>query len=191
LEKFPMEMLVQEWPALGATPAAPLVRLLLLATCFGRTRFASCFHDPFWRDLLGVPASVTAGQIQGWFTRLGRPRRQRIHTWLQAACFAVQASEPEYFGTAANAWHGALIAAAHGVLRTFARGILGFGESRCEFLYANFLAIGADLEIEESRRIVLLERATLNLMLNIGGLNRGTRHLEWIRGGPLTLFSHG
>jgi hypothetical protein len=199
LDEFPVEALAQDWPALGATPAAALLRLMLLAACFGRARFGACFRDCVWRELLGVPASITLAQVHAWLTRLSAPRRRRVNDWLRAQGFkvaprvadAARTMDTQYLGTPANAWHCTLLVAAQGVLREFARRIPGFGESQLEYLYANFLAIGADIETEESRRIILLERACLNLMLNVAGLNRGTRHPAWIPGRPLTLFSHG
>jgi hypothetical protein len=85
----------------------------------------------------------------------------------------------------------ALTVIAHGLLRSFAGRLPGYGHSRLAYLYQNFLDCSATLEEEPTRRVVRLGRAPLQLMLNLTGLSHGTYTVSWLDDRPVALFPQG
>jgi hypothetical protein len=82
----------------------------------------------------------------------------------------------------------ALSAAAQRVLRSFAGHLPGFGGSRFDYLYHQFLSYTATMEEEPTRRVVRLGPLPLQLILNMTGLSRSTYALSWLDQRPIMVF---
>jgi hypothetical protein len=66
LDAFPFASATADWPAMGNLSPATLIRLLVLARCFGREQVQGCMRDPVIRDLLEVPPTVSPQAIAEW-----------------------------------------------------------------------------------------------------------------------------
>jgi hypothetical protein len=82
----------------------------------------------------------------------------------------------------------ALTIAAQQLLRGFAWRLPGFAGSNLPYLSRNFLAFGASIEEDDTRRIVRIGRPSLHLILNMTGMTRQTYRLSWLDERPLALF---
>jgi hypothetical protein len=82
----------------------------------------------------------------------------------------------------------ALTVAAQQLLREFARRLPGFAGSNLPYLSRNFLAFGASIEEDDTRRIVRIGRPPLHLILNMTGMTRQTYRLSWLDERPFALF---
>ena len=60
------------WPSLGGVAATTALRAIVLGHCFGAERWPGFVGDPFWRDLCGLPPTVTARALADWLNDLGR-----------------------------------------------------------------------------------------------------------------------
>src|SRR6185312_7415046 len=63
---FPLPSAAADWPGMGSITPATLVRLLVLAKCFGREQAQGCMRDPVIRDLLEIPPTVSLQAIAEW-----------------------------------------------------------------------------------------------------------------------------
>jgi hypothetical protein len=66
LDEFPFDIATTNWSDLESVSAAAIVRLLVLAKCFGRDHFMGCLRDPLIRDLLQIPPAISAFAIADW-----------------------------------------------------------------------------------------------------------------------------
>jgi hypothetical protein len=66
LDEFPFHIATASWSDLESVSAAAILRLLILAKCFGRDRFMGCLRDPLIRDLLQIPGAISASAIAEW-----------------------------------------------------------------------------------------------------------------------------
>jgi hypothetical protein len=66
IDALPIDVATAGWPDPDGTPAAALVRLLLLMKCCGAERAMALFDDPLARDLCGVSPAVSAAAVQAW-----------------------------------------------------------------------------------------------------------------------------
>lgn len=73
-DKLPLEAL-QHWQPLGAQPALPLVRLLVICLCQGESQFAAAFRDPLLRDLCGIRPDIALAEIVQWLNLQTPPSR--------------------------------------------------------------------------------------------------------------------
>jgi hypothetical protein len=76
-------------------------------------------------------------------------------------------------------WDQILTLAAQQLLRRFARCLPGFALSHFGYLYRNFLALSARVDVEDHRYLARLSRPPLALMLNITGMMRKEFDLPW------------
>jgi hypothetical protein len=82
----------------------------------------------------------------------------------------------------------AISAIAQAYLRRFAWQLPGFSLSTVQYLAHNMLDCHATLEQESGRHIVRLSRPSLNLLLNMCGLNRREFTLPWFDSRPIMVF---
>lgn len=87
LAALPLDLATRGWPAIGIDDGAPaprsataaaVVRLLAMAVACGGERAARVIDDPTARQLAGVGAGVTSGQLRGWLDRLGTAHAARL-----------------------------------------------------------------------------------------------------------------
>jgi hypothetical protein len=71
----------------------------------------------------------------------------------------------------------------------FARRLPGFAKSSVEYLWRNFLAIDAVVDLEPDRVVVQIGRAPLHLILALTGMTRGLVAGTDVRGRPILVFS--
>lgn len=99
------------------------------------------------------------------------------------------AKDLDYLGPPRDPWDGLVTLLAARVLRRFAERLPGFAATSFAYLHANCLDIAADIEWQDERVLVHLQRPPLNLILNLAGANRGERRFDWLPGPPLALFA--
>lgn len=66
LDAFPFPSATANWQGMGSIAPATLMRLLVLARCFGREQAQGCMRDPVIRDLLEIPPTVSPQAITEW-----------------------------------------------------------------------------------------------------------------------------
>ena len=66
VDALPLEEATQDWPDAEDTPAAALVRFLVLIKCCGQPRAARTFSDPVILDLLSLPPSLSIQLVADW-----------------------------------------------------------------------------------------------------------------------------
>jgi hypothetical protein len=94
LGQLPLDEAVASWPAVGATPPAAALRLLLLAKSLGSARSARVFWDPLARDLAGVAPSLTPTAVRSWLARIPRRALARcVGVLAESACAERRASD--------------------------------------------------------------------------------------------------
>lgn len=188
------------------TTAATIVRFVVLMHCCGRKRASMFFADALMRDLMNISPTlsskkliewhkeVTAQQLQSFNRTLGRwsdattedptavKRRSRI---AKDAAYLTLGSVFPFSRPFARAMR----AAAHDLMRNFARRLPGFSASGMAYLYSNFLDFPATLEDEFTRRVITLGRPPLNLILTMSAVNRGSYQLSFTGERPFALFS--
>ena len=196
LDALECDAVAADWPALGATRAAQLLRWLVLVKCLGRPRADAAFHDPALRDLFGIAPQIGWPHAAAWLAALGQARRRHLAR-------AFRHGTPRGHGAAADldylalprttgidpTWQRVLTFGAQRVMRGFAARLPGFGRSRNGYLHRNFLDFGATLDYEPARIVVWLGRPPLHLMLGLTGASRGSMLFDWLDARPLALFS--
>jgi hypothetical protein len=196
LDALKCDAVAADWPTLGATRAAQLLRWLVLVKCLGRPRADAAFHDPALRDVFGIAPQIGWPQTAAWLGALGQVRRRDLAR-------AFRPGAPHGTGAAADLdylalprttgidpiWQRALTFGARQVMQGFAARLPGFGQSRYDYLHRNFLDFAATLEYEPARIVVRLGRPPLHLMLGLTGASRGTMRFDWLDARPLALFS--
>jgi hypothetical protein len=71
---------------------------------------------------------------------------------------------------------------AHALLRRFSAHLLGFGWSRAEHIYSNFLTSEATISESSARLDVRLSRCPLHVVLSLAGLDEQSYELPWLGG---------
>ena len=205
LANLPLPEIAADWPGSEETDAEAILRLVLLAHCFGRERARSLFFDPLARELLGVAPSLSPEAVQEWAADLSPGRwktfRKEIERWQEEnthpeeldARRARIREDRKYLTLPASLAlvplaNRALSVAAQGLLRDFAWRLPGFSRSSLPYLFANFLDFAGSLETEETRRVVRLGRPPLSIVLHMTGMMRNTYRLPWLDENPFALF---
>ncbi|MBN9615239.1 MAG: hypothetical protein BGO25_02950 [Acidobacteriales bacterium 59-55] len=92
LDAFPFPAATADWPGMGSLSPATIVRLLILAKCFGREQAQGCMRDPVIRDLLEIPPTVSLQAIAEWQTGISPAHLQSLlqanSTWHRDAAAA-------------------------------------------------------------------------------------------------------
>jgi len=87
LDDLPLEQAADGWPDAGDTSAVALLRLLLLMKCCGQTHAHRVFSDPLVRDLMGVGAALSVGNVAQWARGISPKKRasflHAISAWQQ------------------------------------------------------------------------------------------------------------
>lgn len=206
---IPLNALLTKWPdVLGVSPWRPMA-LLILACCCGGSQAQSVVDDPLWRQLFGVPPELTSGDVARWLSERGRaPQRQfrgmlgRLRRDVHSRGSTDVARDAKLFaddmaclappvGMCPAPWRRLIVAAAQHVLRRFVHRIPGHADSHARYAQLNFLSAVASVEMEATRIVVTLSRPPLSLMLNLAGLNRGTRSWPALDARPFVLFTEG
>ncbi len=79
LDEFPFHIATSGWPDLENVSAAAIVRLLVLAKCFGRDHFMGCVRDPLIRDLLQILPAISASAMAEWLGTISSD--QHLSLW--------------------------------------------------------------------------------------------------------------
>jgi hypothetical protein len=199
-----LEELTAEWPNAIATPPVRALSLLILGcSCLGADAPA-LFADPLWRRLFGIDSALTFEALATWLETLGREGRRALvrapsKLWLQgdgdsriarrsAASIddRVALSPPVPISAG---WSRAMSSVAYRLLRNFAQRIPGYAASHARYLQHNFLSASASVAADATRIVVRLGRPPLALMLNLAGLNRGSRAWSALDDRPFALFT--
>ncbi len=195
LDALECNAIAADWPALGATRAAQLLRWLVLVKCLGRPRVDAAFHDPALRDAFGIAPHIGWPETAAWLAALGQTRRRDLTRAFRhgAPRGAGAAADLDYLALPRTTgidpiWKRALTFGARQVMQGFAARLPGFGQSRYDYLHRNFLDFGATLDYEPGRIVVRLGRPPLHLMLGLTGASRGTMQFDWLDARPLALF---
>jgi len=70
LDEFPFQAATWGWNDLGNISPEAIVRFLVLAKCFGRTRFPGCLRDPLVRDLMRIPPAISEKDMGEWLRQV-------------------------------------------------------------------------------------------------------------------------
>jgi hypothetical protein len=196
IDALAVDAVAADWPPLGETKAAQMLRWLVLVKSLGRPRADAAFHDPALRNIFRIPAATGWPDAAAWLATLGRTRRR-------ALARAFTHGVPRDSGAAADLdylalppmtgidpiWKRVLTLGAQRVMREFARRLPGFGQSRYGYLYGNFLDFPATFEYEPARIVARLGRPPLHLILGLIGASRATMRFDWLDARSLALFS--
>ncbi len=195
IDALPLDALAAQWPALGETGAARMLRWLVLVKCLGRPRADAVFHDSALRELFRIAPEIGWPEMAAWLAGLGHARRQAL-----ARAFAngvprkpCTAADLAYLASPRRTgidpvWKRTLTLGAQRVMQGFARRLPGFAQSRYGYLYGNFLDFAATFEGEPERIVVRIGRPPLHLILALIGATRGTMQFDWLDARSLTLF---
>jgi hypothetical protein len=180
LDERPWDAWTAGWPASAAVAPSILLKWMTAALCLGREQALDVLGDPAWRHLLGIPVDITTLDIARWLRHVGAARRRVLAraTAIEASPIVLAEHErawltfPRGAGISAP-WCGTLARIAHIVLRRFAHRLPGFADSTSDYLWRNFLAFDAAIELEEDGAIVKCGRPPLHLVLTLTGMTRG------------------
>jgi hypothetical protein len=192
VDALPWSAWTAGWPSPSAGTASACMKWLTIALCAGRAQSADVLDDVAWRALLGIPADLTTRDVARWLREVGAGRcrvlardmppsvlTQPEHAWLRF---------PRRVGIGAS-WCQALARIARAVLRGFAHRLPGFADSTADYLWRNFLAFDATIELEDERVVVQCGRPPLHLVLTITGMTRGLVTGLDSLGRPILVFS--
>lgn len=168
---------LEHWPACqgehAGMPAAPLLRLLVLANGLGPEHAPHIFEDSLWRTLFGVPPRLHLADIARWSAALPVIALAQWTRKLRVAPLPAWPAAPpkasRMLGRATNA-----------MLQAFARHLSGFGGASPAYLRANFLDIGARVEHADGALTATLARAPLDVILGMSTLSNATLELAWL-----------
>jgi hypothetical protein len=92
IDAFPFSRATSDWRGMDNLSPATLVRLLVLAKCFGREQAQGCMRDPVIRYLLQIPPAVSLEAIAEWQTDIPAAHLQSLlqanSTWHRDAAAA-------------------------------------------------------------------------------------------------------
>jgi hypothetical protein len=163
-------------PPLDTLSAERAFRALVLARLAGPSNGAQFLRDPFWRNLLDLPANVDPNALYRWANTALRGRRKaRTQTRRQASewpCgFALERPAE---------WRVTL--AAGETLERFARRLPGFAQSSSLHLWRNFLDVRATAVISGGDRLdAVIARPPLDPILAVSGAGAWTETFGWTR----------
>jgi hypothetical protein len=160
LLELDLDGLVAGWPRpRGIAPEAAL-RLLILTAAAGDRRL---LDDPFWRQLLGLPARLPALTLRDWLAEL--PPSRGAGPFPQAPGPGVALPR----GLGGRGARRMIAGLARRVLGRFAGRLPGFASASPVFLRTNLLGAGASLSERDGVAVVRLERPPLDVLLSITG----------------------
>jgi len=110
LDEFPFQAATWGWNDLGNISAAAIVRFLVLAKCFGRTRFSGCLRDPLIRDLMRIPPAISEKDIGEWLRQVSHECLLSFLRTNAARHFETGAADAETFVLNQAAHKGASVA---------------------------------------------------------------------------------
>ncbi|TFV49622.1 hypothetical protein [Bradyrhizobium niftali] len=154
--------------------AQHVFRTLVLARLAGPSLDAEFLRDPFWRNLLAVPANLQTSTLRDWANsalrgpRTARGKIQRPPDW------------PSELGLERTA-NRLLTQAAGEVLAQFAHRLPGFSGSSSLHLWQNFLNVRATAAISIEQFDARIARPPLDPILAISGAAVWTETFGWTR----------
>jgi hypothetical protein len=145
--------------------------LLALAACAGPANAPEAIADPILRDVLGLPAQPSAGELDDWLeglsgadvgrlASLGAPASRADGRWLATP------ARLRGLGRVRQAIQGL----ANAALADFARRLPGFSEASAPFLWRNLLDVPAQVQARGDGLVATLGRPPLDVLLSISGL---------------------
>ena len=178
LDEWPWDAWTAGWPGPSAGAPSALLKWITAALCLGREQALDVLGDTAWRSLLGIPADITCVDIARWFRHVGESRRRTLARTIAIEAPPIRGQDRAWLGFPPGAgigvrWCETLTRVAHLILRRFARRLPGFADSTPDYLWRNFLAFDATIELDEERIIVRCGRPPLHLVLTLTGMTRG------------------
>jgi hypothetical protein len=162
-----------------------LVRLGVIATCFGHAQREAVGDDAVVRMLTGTPSDRL---LDEWLSSINDDTAGE----LAHACVAAATMDPEraergpsaadmafLAGDGAPSHAPALATAARCVLDGFARRLLGFRRSSAEYLIRNFLDVGASVMVTDDAIEARIAEPPLALVLRMAGVNSTSFRVPW------------
>lgn len=84
LSEFPLEAMVEDWPAPEQQSAAAIMRLLTISICQGASRAGLCFRDPLVQSLCGITRDCYLEDAVEWLQQINDDQRQRAkQRWIK------------------------------------------------------------------------------------------------------------
>jgi hypothetical protein len=164
------------WPSPPSDSSAQILRWLTTCMCGGRMRARAIFDDRPCRNLFGISRELDAFNVRRWVREVGPHRRVAL------------AKTVGDIG-AHSFWNRIVDKIADDVLRDFGRRLPGFAESTPEYLWRNFLDVGAAFECDALQTIVHCDQPPLHFVLSLTGMTRGTEAGRDGNGLPILVFA--
>jgi hypothetical protein len=163
-------------PPLDGLSAEGAFRALVLARLAGPNRGAELLRDPFWRNLLDLPATVQPNALLDWANTALRGRKKPP---MQTRRCALE--WPSGFDLEPAAERRVTLAAGETLAR-FAHRLPGFSQSSSLHLWRNLLNVRATAAISGDDRLeAVIARPPLDPILAVSGAATWTETFDWTR----------
>jgi len=154
------------WPPCGGVSAERVAKLLVLTAALGRGRTTAPVTDPVLRLALGIPAELSAADVESWLADL-----------LPEQVFEVDGPEEECLrlGPPLSSYEaaGLFTRLAGVVIRDLGAQLPGMAAASPSYLWANVLDFDAEVRIAPESVVVGLGDPPLHVLLSLTGMNRG------------------
>ena len=203
VEQFPWDRVTADWPTIAGVDAALVGRYLTVIGALGRPRQRAALRDAALRLALGVPLDLDSHTIVSSFQLVPPDRLDGLTSafaeYLQnlgrpadmVAIHGITEEEVRYFELDAplalpERLRTVITYTSRALLRELAWRLPGFSTASPGYLWDNFLACEAAIDIEPTRFVVRMTNAPLNVVLSLTGLNRkrfrlaATGDTEWV-----------
>lgn len=173
------------WPSVGNVRPDTCLKWITLATCSGRTRVEAVLADNVWRDLMGIPQTLSLRDVATWLRALEPELQEREHVpRSDRRWFAI----PRAVGISRH-WEALFGSFARLTYAGFVRRLPGFASSSIDYMWRNFLDVDASVEWEQDQVVLRCGRAPLHLVLVLTGMTRARVAGTDPRGCPMIVFS--
>jgi hypothetical protein len=173
------------WPAVGDVSPDTCMKWITLATCSGRARVELVLADNVWRDLMGIPQTLSLRDVAAWLRALETELEERDNVprsdrrWLAI---------PRAVGISRQ-WEALFGSFARLTYAGFARRLPGFASSSIDYVWRHFLDIDASVEWEPDQVVLRCGRAPLHMVLVLTGMTRALVAGSDPRGCPMIVCS--
>ena len=173
------------WPSVGNVSPDTCMKWITLATCSGRERVEAVLADNVWRDVLGIPSTLSLRDVAVWLRALETEREERENVpRSDRRRFAI----PRAVGISRR-WEARFGSLARLTYAGFTRRLPGFANSSVDYVWRNFLDTDASVEWEHDQVVLRCGRAPLHMVLALTGLTRALVAGNDPRGCPVIVFS--
>jgi hypothetical protein len=196
LDDLPWDEWTAGWPVPLVGTASGILKWLTVAVCAGGEHARAALSDAALRTVFGIPSAATFDDIGQWLRQVGPGRRLVLASKVAAigrrpAALAPRKDAwlefPRSSGVS-RPWSQVLTRIARAVLHGFAQRLPGFAGSAPDYLWRNFLAGDATLELDQERIVVRCGRVPLHVVLTLTGMTRGLEAGRDAQGRPILVF---